>query len=280
MIIFKQANSLTEYIRNAKNNGQKIGFTPTMGALHQGHLTLVQAANKDNDLTVCSIFVNPTQFNNADDFKHYPVTVEKDIEQLVASGCDVLFLPSVEEVYPPGYQKKHYELGAIENSLEGFYRPGHFQGVCQVVDRLLEIVCPDALYMGQKDFQQCIVVKELLALTGKDKHIQLHIIDTVREATGLAMSSRNLRLSEAEKQNATSIYKELVQIKQGIRLRSIDQLKQAAKAHLEELGFMVDYVEIANTQNLAPAQKTDESIVALIAASLGNVRLIDNLLLN
>ena len=280
MIIFKQANSLTEYIRSAKNNGQKIGFTPTMGALHQGHLTLVQAANKDNDLTVCSIFVNPTQFNNADDFKHYPVTVEKDIEQLVASGCDVLFLPSVEEVYPPGYQKKHYELGAIENSLEGFYRPGHFQGVCQVVDRLLEIVCPDALYMGQKDFQQCIVVKELLALTGKDKHIQLHIIDTVREATGLAMSSRNLRLSEAEKQNATSIYKELVQIKQGIRLRSIDQLKQAAKAHLEELGFMVDYVEIANTQNLAPAQKTDESIVALIAASLGNVRLIDNLLLN
>jgi pantoate--beta-alanine ligase len=251
-----------------------------MGALHQGHLSLITASKSNNDITVCSIFVNPTQFNNSEDFKHYPVTIEKDIEQLIALSCDILFLPSVQEIYPSGYQKKQYDLGSIENSLEGFYRPEHFQGVCQVVDRLLEIIAPYNLYMGQKDFQQCLVIKKLLELTGRDELVHLNIIPTMREPGGLAMSSRNLRLSTTEKKMATSIYKELLFIKNNFQSQSFDQLKQLAKEHLEAEGFVVDYVEIADRSNLAPAKKADEPLVALIAASIGKIRLIDNLILN
>lgn len=280
MIIFKQAKTLTDHLTQQKKNHKKVGFVPTMGALHQGHLSLVAASRSECDITVCSIFINPTQFNNSEDFKHYPVTIEKDLELLIAAGCDIVFLPPVEEIYPPGYPDKHYELGIIENRLEGFYRPGHFQGVCQVVDRLLDIVSPENLYMGQKDFQQCMVVRKLLELTKKDKTVHLTIIPTTRETDGLAMSSRNLRLSQEEKKIATSIYKELLLIKNGIRSHSFDELKQTAKTHLEEQGFRVDYAEIANQRDLSPAENLHDSTVALIAASIGKVRLIDNLLLN
>ncbi|MGN6399825.1 MAG: pantoate--beta-alanine ligase [Flavisolibacter sp.] len=280
MIIFKQAKPLTEYLKREQKAAKKIGLVPTMGALHDGHLSLINSSKSNNDLTVCSIFVNPTQFNNPDDFKHYPITIEKDIEQLIDTGCDILFLPAVDEIYPPDYQKKHYDLGSIENSLEGFYRPGHFQGVCQVVDRLLEIINPDNLYMGQKDFQQCIVIKKLLELTGKDKTIRLNISPTIREKDGLAMSSRNLRLNETEKIVATSIYKELAAIQNNFHLQPLHSLKKMAKDHLQEKGFTVDYVEIANAKDLNPTEDSSESSVALIAASIGNVRLIDNLILN
>lgn len=280
MIIFKQAKPLTEYLKREQKAAKKIGFVPTMGALHDGHLSLINSSKSNNDITVCSIFVNPTQFNNPDDFKHYPITIEKDIEQLINTGCDILFLPAVDEIYPPDYQKKHYDLGSIENSLEGFYRPGHFQGVCQVVDHLLEIINPDNLYMGQKDFQQCIVIKKLLELTGKDKTIRLNISPTIREKDGLAMSSRNLRLNETEKIVATSIYKELAAIQNNFHLQPLHSLKKTAKDHLMEKGFAVDYVEIANTKDLNPTEDSSESSVALIAASIGNVRLIDNLILN
>jgi len=280
MIVFKEAKLLTAYLENEKKTRKKIGFVPTMGALHQGHLSLIHSAESNNDITVCSVFVNPTQFNNPEDFKHYPITIEKDIEQLITAGCDVLFLPSVEEIYPPGYVKKHYDLGAIENSLEGFYRPGHFQGVCQVVDRLLQIVIPDNLYMGQKDFQQCMVVKKLLELIGKSNSVHLNISPTIREENGLALSSRNLRLSSDQKELATSIYKELSAIKENFSSQPIELLKQSAKKHLEEKGFAVDYVEIANATDLAPVQNSSQSSVALIAAGIGQVRLIDNLILN
>lgn len=280
MIIFKQAKQLTEHLEQQRKSDKKTGFVPTMGALHKGHLSLIEASKPANGLTVCSIFVNPTQFNNPEDFKHYPITIEKDIEQLLTAGCDILFLPPVEEIYPPGHEKKQFDLGAIENRLEGFYRPGHFQGVCEVVDRMLEIIHPDNLYMGQKDFQQCMVVKKLLELTGKDKRIHLNIIPTMREADGLAMSSRNLRLNSQEKNTATAIYKALEFIKANFHSQPFDQLKQSAKAHLEAKGFVVDYVEIANRNDLAPAINSSEPCVALIAATLGQIRLIDNLLLN
>ena len=280
MIIFKQAKPLTDYLETEQKVGKKIGLVPTMGALHNGHLSLIKSSKSNNDITVCSIFVNPTQFNNPEDFKHYPITIEKDIEQLITAGCDVLFLPGVEAIYPSGYQKKHYNLGSIENSLEGFYRPGHFQGVCQVVDRLLQIINPDNLYMGQKDFQQCMVIKKLLELTGKDKIIRLNISPTIRENDGLAMSSRNLRLNDTEKILATSIYKELTAIKNNFHLKPLHSLIQMAKDHLQEKNFAVDYVEIANMQDLNPAKNSEEPSVALIAASIGNVRLIDNLILN
>ena len=280
MIIFKQARPLSDHLNDERKRSGKVGFVPTMGALHPGHLSLINTSKSNNDLTVCSIFVNPTQFNNREDFIHYPNTIEKDIEQLVAAGCDILFLPTVEEMYPPGAALGHYELGAIENSLEGFYRPGHFQGVCQAVDRLLDIVGPDNLYMGQKDYQQCMVVQKLLELTGKIHTVHLNISPTLRESDGLAMSSRNLRLSGTEKQLATSIYKELDAIKKNLHSQPLETLKKTAKTHLEKAGFEVDYVEIANAGNLNPTQNSREPSVALIAAKIGQVRLIDNLILN
>lgn len=280
MIVFKKAKRLSNYIVQQKKAGRKIGFVPTMGALHQGHLRLIDACRKSNEIAVCSIFVNPTQFNNPDDLKNYPVTTSKDIEQLIGHACDVLFLPTVEEMYPSEYVKKQYELGEIENRLEGFYRPGHFQGVCQAVDRLLEIVQPHNLYMGQKDYQQCMVVKKLLELTEKTNDINLIVVPTVREPDGLAMSSRNLRLDQEQRKLATLIYKELSFIKEHIHRQSLNELKKIASTHLAEKGFQVDYVEIANAVDLSPATNPSDEMVVLAAATVGNIRLIDNIVLN
>jgi pantoate--beta-alanine ligase len=280
MIIFKQANELSEYISRQKKAGRQIGFVPTMGALHAGHLSLIDASEKKESLTVCSIFVNPTQFNNPEDYRLYPVTIEKDIERLVLAGCDVLFLPPVEEIYPAGYTKKQYDLGRIETILEGFYRPGHFQGVCQVVERLLQIVQPDQLFLGQKDFQQCIVIKKLIGIMGKEKEIQLEIVPTLREKDGLAMSSRNLRLNNDQRSLAASIFEELSFIKNNLNRQPLNTLKDLAKQHLAQKGFVVDYVEIANAGDLSVSTNMNENPVALVAASVGNIRLIDNLVLN
>ncbi len=279
MILFKRAEKIAEYIDRQKKEGHAIGFIPTMGALHLGHLTLLTNAKKEGQLTVCSIFVNPTQFNNPEDFKHYPVTIEKDMEQLVSNGCDALFLPSKEEIYPDGYVAKHYELGHLESVLEGFYRPGHFQGVCQVVDRLLEIVGPTYLYLGQKDYQQCKVIERLLTLTGKQDQIRLMIAPTVREADGLAMSSRNLRLSAEQRKIATAIFQSLQQAKKSFKKQSIKEIKKLATAFLEGNGFAVDYFEIANPDTLLPVDTNNAPAIALVAAYLNNIRLIDNLLL-
>lgn len=279
MIIVKKSKQLSEYIVLQKAKGLTIGFVPTMGALHQGHISLLTNAKKQNDITVCSIFVNPTQFNNAEDFRNYPITIAKDIERLIKEECEVLFLPSTSEIYPADYQKRHYDLGTLESMLEGYYRPGHFQGVCQVVDRLLEIVQPDNLYMGQKDFQQCMVVKKLLQLTGRQS-INLHIEPTIREDNGLAMSSRNLRLDKKQRQASLTISRTLNRIKQDLDNRPLEDLKREAKEELEQNGFVVDYVEIADANSLQPAQSKGQNLVALIAASIGGIRLIDNMLLN
>ena len=279
MIIFKEAKQLTSFIEEKKNNKNRIGFVPTMGALHEGHLSLINHCKKENDVTVCSIFVNPTQFNNKEDFNFYPVTTEKDIQLLISSGCDVLFLPSVKEMYPPGFEVSHFELGFIETILEGFYRPGHFQGVCLVVDRLLNIVNPQCLYLGQKDYQQCMVIKKLLSIRGKN-HIQLVICETLRENGGLAMSSRNMRLSPDDLQKATLIYATLLFIKENLEKIPINDLKKVAHQQLTKNNFKVDYVEVANANTLEQAQNNQQPLVALIAATLNNVRLIDNLLLH
>lgn len=280
MIIFKKAKQLSDFIDQQKADKKKIGLVPTMGALHEGHLSLIKTCKQSNDICVCSIFVNPTQFNNAEDFKHYPITVEKDIEQLVYNNCDVLFLPGVEEIYPADYLKKTYDLGNIENILEGFYRPGHFQGVCEVVDRLLQIIEPDNLYLGQKDFQQCIVIKKLISLLGKENEIKLNIAPTVREADGLAMSSRNLRLNDEQRKLASSIFNELNFIKEHFKDQPLNELKKSAENHLTQKGFKVDYVEIANENDLSTAVSSSGKLVALAAAATGNIRLIDNIVLN
>jgi pantoate--beta-alanine ligase len=280
MIIFKKIKQLSDYINRQKKEGKGIGFVPTMGALHKGHLSLIQTCKKLNDITVCSIFVNPVQFNNANDLKNYPVTTATDIEQLLSRDCDILFLPGVEEMYPDNFVKKHYALGDIENKLEGYYRPGHFQGVCQAVDRLLDIVQPHNLYLGQKDYQQCMVIKKLLEITGREKAIRLEIVPTVRESDGLAMSSRNLRLDKEQRQLATSIFETLIFLKQHINDYSLEELKNIASNHLIQKGFKVDYVEIANAEDLSAATSISGKLVALAAATTGTIRLIDNIVLN
>lgn len=283
MILFKRAAELRDYLEKQRKKGKKAGFAPTMGALHDGHISLLEASKKENDLSVVSIFVNPTQFNDPADYAKYPVTLEKDIRLLEAGGCDILFLPSVGEMYPSGQMlKKKYELGYLETLLEGSFRPGHFQGVCQIVHRLLEIVLPDNLYMGQKDYQQCMVVKKLLEITGLGQTVTLHICPTLREKSGLAMSSRNMRLSETERDAAVAIYQALGHIRQNLQQGSLSALLRQAAEQLAQKGFRVDYVEIADAGSLHPVDNWDgrQKLVALAAAFLGEVRLIDNLLLN
>ncbi|MBS1600518.1 MAG: pantoate--beta-alanine ligase [Bacteroidetes bacterium] len=281
MILFKHVHELKNYIASERLAGRKIGFVPTMGALHQGHLALIETCRENGNLSICSIFVNPTQFNDPKDFQKYPVTIEKDIYLLEKKGTDILFLPSKEEIYPGGTTGlRHYELGFLETILEGKFRPGHFQGVCQVMDQLLRIVEPDHLYMGQKDYQQCMVVKKLLQIIGLKT--VFHACPTVRESDGLAMSSRNTRLNESERINAVTIFKTLSYLKKNIRQGDLSGLLNNAKNLLIEKDFKVDYVEIADAETLETVNEWNgkQNVVALIAAFLHEVRLIDNMLLH
>jgi pantoate--beta-alanine ligase len=284
MILFKKATDLRNWLDTQQKERSKIGFVPTMGALHQGHISLIEAAKNQNSITVCSIFINPTQFNDPVDFKKYPVTLENDIYLLAAAGCDALFLPSVEEIYPKtGKNEKpyKYEFGNLENILEGKYRPGHFQGVGMVVHRLLGIVRPTRLYLGQKDYQQCMIIRKLIELIGLKESVELVISPTLREPGGLAMSSRNMRLDKAESEKAMAISKNLHMIKEKLREGDLTALKKQAQENLEKNGFRVDYVEIADADSLERVENWDgkQKLVALAAAYMNEVRLIDNLLL-
>ena len=281
MIIFKKKIDISNYIVNYKKTSGKIGFIPTMGALHKGHISLIEASKKTDTLTICSIFVNPTQFNNTADFEKYPVTIEKDIDLLEKAGCNVLFLPSVEEIYPEDSSTTlPYELGFIETVLDGKYRPGHFQGVCNVVQRLLDIVQPNTIYLGQKDYQQCIIIKKLTELI--QSPTQIIICPTLRESDGLAMSSRNMRLTSVERMKAVKISEVLLFIKQEIKPGNLQDLKQRCINYLTNEGYNVDYVEIADATNLTLLQNWDgkTKLVALVAAFLNEVRLIDNRIVN
>jgi pantoate--beta-alanine ligase len=280
MILFKKAEGLSSYIRQKKNEGLTIGFVPTMGALHQGHISLIEASKRITDITVCSIFVNPTQFNDPKDFQKYPSTIEKDIFFLEKSHTDILFLPSVEEIYEKGINHlEHYDLGYLETILEGQYRPGHFQGVCQVMQRLMTIAQPHHLLMGQKDYQQCMVVKKLIEII--NQQTTFHACPTTRETDGLAMSSRNMRLNEAERKNATAIYQALSYLKKNLYPGSLNDIIAHAKKILLQNNFKIDYVEAAdaNTLQLAHNYNGEQQIVVLIAAFQNDVRLIDNMII-
>jgi pantoate--beta-alanine ligase len=280
MIIFKKTKDVQLYLARAKSKGKKIGFVPTMGALHQGHLSLVDESKCLSDLTVCSIFINPTQFNNPTDLEKYPVTIEQDIQQLELGGCDVLFLPTQAEVYPSGTDATEtFPLGYVETILEGYYRPGHFQGVCQIVKRLLQITGANLMFLGQKDYQQCMVLKKLVALMRLNTEVQ--ICRTIREADGLAMSSRNLRLSKDERQLAPLIYQQLLYIRTNIQPGFLQPLLNESENTLTAKGFKVDYVQMANADTLELINKWDGKtpLVALIAAYINDIRLIDNLLM-
>jgi pantoate--beta-alanine ligase len=281
MILFKKSVALAGYLFRLQSAGKKIGFVPTMGALHEGHLSLLNASRSANEITVCSIFINPTQFNDQNDFRKYPTNLEGDISLIEETGTDIIFLPDVSEIYPNGLTGlKHYDLGRLETLLEGKYRPGHFQGVCQVMNRLLDIVKPHNLYMGQKDYQQCMVVTRLLQLMQSDT--VLNKCPTQREPGGLAMSSRNMRLSEAEKKEALSIFRVLKYCKDKLRPGSLGQIKLTGRQMLEEHHFRPDYVEISDAETLEPVSEWDgkQKIIALIAAYLNEVRLIDNMILS
>jgi pantoate--beta-alanine ligase len=290
MIIAKKPDFLSKYLGSRREIGVRISLVPTMGALHEGHLTLIQKAHLNNgvgqareadDLVVCSIFVNPTQFNDPKDYQKYPKTIDKDVDLLEKSGADILFLPDVADIYPTGMSNlETYDLGDLEKTLEGEFRPGHFQGVCQVMRRILDIVKPDQLFMGQKDYQQCMVVKKLIQIV--EAPIQFVAIPTVREKDGLAMSSRNLRLDPAGRKNAVAISQSLDYIKRNIKPGDLSELKKKAKELLEEKDFKVDYIELADANNLNIVRSWDgkQKLVALIAAFQHEVRLIDNLLLN
>jgi pantoate--beta-alanine ligase len=282
MVLFKKINDLAKYLAIARKKAQTIGFVPTMGALHAGHLSLIAASQWTNGISVASIFVNPTQFNDPKDYQKYPITIEKDITLLESVGCDALFLPAVAEIYPDGVElSQNFELNYLETILEGQYRPGHFQGVCKVMHRLLEIVKPDHLYMGQKDYQQCMVVKRLLQITGSAAH--LHTCTTLREADGLAMSSRNMRLSSQERAIAPAIYEMLCHIKNQFSQSDFHGLHEYATQYLKSRGFgPVDYVAIARADDLSLQTKWNgkDRLVALVAAFLNDVRLIDNIVLN
>jgi pantoate--beta-alanine ligase len=282
MILFKKAADLTKYLTTISDEGRSIGFVPTMGALHQGHLQLIQQCRNSCDVCIASIFVNPTQFNDPADFAKYPVTIEQDILLLEQAGCDLLFLPATADIYPAGTDYLPiFDLGDLENTWEGKYRPGHFQGVCQVMSRLLEIVMPAQLIMGRKDYQQCMVTRRLIKL--KQWPILLSIAATVREPSGLAMSSRNRRLNEEEKERATAIFHALTFLQQQLKPGPVDDLLAAAATMLTEAGFeKTDYLAIANADTLEPVSDWDgqQPLVGLAAAFINGVRLIDNMALS
>ena len=282
MIILKTSTELQHQLNDYRQKGESVGFVPTMGALHDGHLSLLKSSKAENIVTVCSIFVNPAQFNDPADFQKYPSTLEQDIYKLETAGCDILFLPPVEEIYPGGIsEKKEYDLGYLDTILEGKFRPGHFHGVCMAVERLLQIVLPNNLYLGQKDFQQCMIIKRLIQLMHMEDRIQTKICPILREKDGLAMSSRNMRLNTEQRAKATALFETLVFLKQNLDKGSLSDLKNEATTLLQKKSFKTDYVEIADAKTLRPINEWDSrsNIVGLVAAYIDGVRLIDNMML-
>ncbi len=280
MLIFKERQPLHDYLAACRQQGRRIGFVPTMGALHEGHLSLLQASASQHDLTVCSIFVNPTQFNDPEDFRQYPVHPERDIELLSATGTAVLWRPAMDAIYPSGTDRlPHYPLGTLEQRLEGAHRPGHFQGVAQVMEPLLDTVRPDQLFLGQKDYQQTLIIKKLVDLW--PFKVEVVVCPTLRAKNGLALSSRNARLSAQGRERAAELYASLQLIRQGFREQRFADLLAQATEKLTRAGFRVEYLVIARGEDLEPLDHpVPGPMVCLAAAWLEGVRLIDNLLLN
>ncbi len=252
---------------------------PTMGALHDGHLAIVRKSKAENDLTVASIFINPTQFNNKEDYDKYPVTTGTDIEKLYSEKCDVLFLPSAGEIYPQGEASQlHFDIGYLDTLMEGAHRPGHFNGVAQVVKLLLDIVTPTTLYLGQKDYQQYKVIEKMMAALRVPT--ELRMCATVRESDGLAMSSRNVRLDAVSRTKATEIYRALRFAADAIGSEEISNIKSKAVEMIEDAtGSTPEYFEIVDAENLLPVLNisSEKSVVICTAVWIGGVRLIDNM---
>ena len=278
MKTFKKITELQAILQKYKAKNYKIGFVPTMGALHKGHISLIEQSKSENDITVVSIFVNPTQFNNPDDLKKYPRTLESDIEELIYAKTDVLFFPSVKEIYPEPVTQ-NFEFGHLAEVMEGKFRPGHFDGVAQVVSRFFEIVKPDNSYFGQKDFQQLAIIKAMVKMLNLS--VKIHACPIVREADGLAMSSRNQRLSVEERKNAATISQTLFKSKIYSKTHSVEETKDWVTKTIRSNSFLkIEYFEIVDEQNLMEINDWNEkqNKVACIAVFIGKVRLIDNIM--
>jgi pantoate--beta-alanine ligase len=282
MYSFRHVSDLQHYLSKQQVNNRTVGFVPTMGALHEGHLSLLRRSLADNQVTVCSIFVNPTQFNDAEDLAKYPRLPAKDLRLLHGVGCQVVFLPAVEDIYPPGLSTEvAVDLQGLDLPMEGANRPGHFAGVVQVVHRLLQIVKPDHLYMGQKDFQQQAIIRRMVQAL--ELPVKVHTIPTVRETDGLALSSRNVRLSPSQRAVAARIYASLqVAAEQLAAGWPIERIEASALQALDSPPLKPEYFTLADADTLEPLAgdaSQIERIVACTAVWAGNTRLIDNHLL-
>lgn len=268
---------LEKYISLLKKRGEIIGFVPTMGALHAGHISLVKKAKLDNDVCICSIFVNPTQFNNKEDFKNYPRSLESDIELFDHEKADAVFIPSEKEMYPGTVTEKIF-LGGLKNVMEGKFRPGHFIGVAIIVRKFFDLIKPDRVYFGEKDFQQVSVIKYLVKHYGIP--VEIITCPTIREKDGLAMSSRNRRLNAEERMAAPLIYKTLCDTKGKFRSLTVEEIKKLVEYQIGSCNLMkLEYFEIVDSEKFIPVSSVENHkyYTACIAVYVGKIRLIDNI---
>lgn len=277
MIVISKVNELEKAVEAFRIEGKSIGLVPTMGALHQGHLSLVERCRRENDVVVVSVFVNPTQFNNKEDLRTYPRTEDADKSLLAGAGCDIVFMPTVEEVYPEP-DTRVFDLGPVAEVMEGAMRPGHFNGVAQIVSKLFMMVKPDRAYFGEKDFQQIAVIRQMV----KTEWFKLQIVacPIVREADGLALSSRNVRLSPEARQTAPAIYRTLQESLDYAKSHTVAETQKFVTDRINSFPEMeVEYYQIVDGTTLMPVTDWDESnyIVGCVTAYCGGVRLIDNI---
>ena len=278
MIVFHSSVELAQYLDGIRSQGKCLGFVPTMGALHEGHLKLCIRAVKDNDIVVASIYVNPTQFNNAEDLKNYPRLPEQDLNKLEKVGCHAVFMPTDEDMYPEGKKLLDIDLEGLDQVMEGKFRPGHFQGMVTVVHTLFDKVKPHRAYFGEKDFQQLAIIRFMVKKMGLP--IAIHGCPTTREANGLAMSSRNMRLNDSERNSAADIFKALNFMKENSSAFPVEKLIEEGKSILTQSGALeCEYLEVADELSLRPivSGMAPQGARAFIAAYCGPVRLIDNL---
>jgi pantoate--beta-alanine ligase len=273
--IFTTRQEVAQYF--TYKTGKTIGFVPTMGALHNGHISLIKQAQQVCTEVVCSIFVNPTQFNDPKDLEKYPRPIAADIAMLEQAGCDILFNPTVSEIYDDD-EKWHLDIGDMEHLLEGKFRPGHYQGVMHVVNKLFNIVKPDMAFFGQKDYQQVMVITKMVELLNMP--VKLVMCPIQRETDGLAMSSRNVHLTAYDREHALILSKTLGWVKEHFNVNSIPELQQQAEQMLNnEPGIIPEYFEIVDGDTLKPITAATKKAVALVAARAGKTRLIDNMLI-
>ncbi len=279
MKIISSVYELTVFLSNHSKK-DALGFIPTMGALHKGHTSLVKKSLTQNDLSLCSIFVNPTQFNNNADLKSYPNRLEEDLKLLNETGCDIVFTPSIVEIYPDGLAHKEYDFGQLDKVMEGVNRPGHFNGVAMVVSRLFEIIQPQKAYFGEKDFQQLTIIKSLAAQ--KFKNIEIIPCSTLREKDGLAMSSRNLLLNKRYRAAAPRIYQRLLSVQKRAKNTTVSELRAwVVNSFKKDEDLVLEYFEIADAKSLKKSACWSDfpKHIACLAVLVGTTRLIDNILL-